>query len=304
MKLMERRYTCANGVIERTRFLVGDNTRPRRGKTAKTTERKQEGNERQAIRKAARILNCNASHERSLLIGLSYTEETLEELIAGLPEEQRDIIRRLKLREEISGRWEDAPKARQDRDGLSEEVEKALRALRDAADKKLRAWLRRLRKLIPAAKGLWVTSDTDDKTRELVRVHHHFVLFDRGEATLDEIERAWGCGSVDFRRMRGRDYTPLAVYLLRQAPHGENEKKYHTSRGLVEPKVEERIVIGCAEMRIPPRAVTLERTAYDASAASPVQYARYILPTRQGKIRKDGRAQDEVPQNARDQAEL
>ena len=45
MKIMERRYVCKNGVVEQTRYAVGDNTRPRgKRKKGNTSFRKQEAN--------------------------------------------------------------------------------------------------------------------------------------------------------------------------------------------------------------------------------------------------------------------
>ena len=84
---MERKYKCRNGVIERTRFLVSDNARPRSSKTkGNTPPRKQEANFNSALRRLARILNCNYTHESGLLITLDYDQPGLQKLcgLAGL----------------------------------------------------------------------------------------------------------------------------------------------------------------------------------------------------------------------------
>ena len=59
---MERKYISRNGVVERTRYAVGDNAVPRgKRKKGNTGFRKQEANFNGAIRQAARIMNCNFS---------------------------------------------------------------------------------------------------------------------------------------------------------------------------------------------------------------------------------------------------
>ena len=57
---MRRKYICTNGVVEVTQFVVGDKqTGGRKWHRAKSAEDKRDENARQAVRVAARILNCN-----------------------------------------------------------------------------------------------------------------------------------------------------------------------------------------------------------------------------------------------------
>lgn len=270
MKVMERRYVCSNGVIERTRFVVGDNTQIRRGRRKATSERKQEQNDKSAIRRLARALNCNIREgDGSLLISLDYSEAEMERMVGGLDDDQRAAV--ASMREPKT--W------KKKREAPDEKLLEGMAALVAAAEKKLSAWLRKLRKLM-TVRFASVTSYTDGETGELVRLHHHVVLMGCGEISLDKMVATWSFGGIDIKRVRSqRDYTPIAVYLLRQAKRTKKDGKlYRISRGLEMPMVEEREVTGSSAMRIPAQAVLFEQTAYDA-AQGPMQgqYARYVL---------------------------
>ena len=86
--------------------------------------------------------------------------------------------------------------------------------------------------------------------------------------------------SVDIRRLRGqKDYTPVAVYLLRQVRRQPDAKKYAVSRGMLLPVITEREVLGNPEIRVPAGASVLERAEYNAETV--VQYVRYV-PKKRG----------------------
>ena len=91
-KIMERTYISANGVVEKTRYAVGDRTQPRRSKKGKTSLRKEEQNFNSSLRKVARILNCNYTHENGLLLTLDYDEDGLRALMESLPQEQCAVL--------------------------------------------------------------------------------------------------------------------------------------------------------------------------------------------------------------------
>ena len=103
---MERKYISKNGVVERTRYAVGDNAQPRRGKRrGNTSFRKQEQNFNSALRRVARILNCNFDHENGMLLTLDYDESGLEKIIAGMTEEDRKRIEEMRAPVGEIGTW-------------------------------------------------------------------------------------------------------------------------------------------------------------------------------------------------------
>lgn len=293
MKLMERRYKCANGVVERTRFFVGDNTQVFRGRKRLSKERKQEQNLQSCIRKVARILNCNYTHDNGLLITLDLHEAGLDKLIAKLSAEQQEILAAFRCPVGEIGTWSAVGRQKTKRadsnaeqNAQGEVVQGALDALRMAMDHELTLWLRRIkRKHAGQIKAIMVVSDMDHETGELVRCHCHIVLAAEG-ISWDLLRKEWKLGSVDIRQLRGqRDYTPVAVYLMKQVRRQPEKKKYRITQGMELPVVEERIVTGRAEMSVPPGAYVLERSEYHADSLG--QYIRYI-PTKSGKQRRTG----------------
>ena len=123
MKIMERKYISKNGVVERTRYAVGDNAQPRRGKRrGNTSFRKQEQNFNSALRRVARILNCNFDHENGLLITMDYDENGLEKIIAGMTEEDRKQIEKMRAPVGEIGTWKSMnAKVRQGRHAMQDE---------------------------------------------------------------------------------------------------------------------------------------------------------------------------------------
>ena len=310
---MERKYISANGVVERTRYAVGDNAQPRRGKRrGNTTFRKQEQNFNSALRRLARILNCNYCHENGLLITLDYDETGLERIIGSLQEEDQETIREMRAPVGKIGTWKvkgsvcdgevpargtsrtpsptgsigsSCTRAADSRpygeegsacDGDAEAVNR----LREAADKQLTLWMRRLkRKYSGKIKAVLITSDVDHETGELVRVHHHVVLAAEG-ISWDLLRGEWKHGSVDIKQLRAQpDYTPVATYLMRQVRKQPDKKKYRVTQGMEQPKIEEREILCNTEMRAPAGANVLERSEYTAESIG--QYIRYVPKKRE-----------------------
>ena len=147
--------------------------------------------------------------------------------------------------------------------------------IRDLAEHQCKLWLRRIaRKAGGKLKYLGVSSDMDGQTGELVRAHCHVVL-DAPGVSWDALREAWHLGWIDIRQLRKqRDYTPVAVYLMRQVQRVPDKKKYFVSRGMEQPEVLERIVPYEGEIRVQPGATVLERSAYDPDNVS--QYVRYL----------------------------
>ena len=238
-KVMERKYKCRNGIIERTRFAVGENTAIRkRFRKAKTPRDKREENKKQAVRELARSFNCNLD-ETGWFVTLTYSPEQHERLFAGLDEDQ--IV--------------------------------------EASDKQGALFLRRLKRKTGLGLKFWYkSSDREvDENGELVpaRIHLHLVIMG---ATQEQIREAWGKGEIlDCQNIyeHQEDYTPLAVYILAQVRDIPNKKKYISSRNLEKPIIEDRVLEGDPndEIRLQPGAKVLDRLAY--REGSVVQYVRY-----------------------------
>ena len=284
-KTMRRKYICTNGVVEVTQYLVGDKSQAtgKRWRRAKSQEDKRDENARQAVRVAARILNCNYTPE-DYLVTLTYSDENWGALFGECGSDQSAGIAAV------------AALPRDDRvDGagtIEAVMEKARAVVRDQLDK-VRKKAKRDGVLM---KTLTVTSDLDPETGEVVRVHHHVVI--SGEA-MKLLEESWKYGLVHTEHLyRQDDYTPLAAYLLGQVRHAENRKKYSCSRNMVQPKVEEMVLESCPdnEIRVQAGAKVLDRTPYKEGCVS--QYVRY---KRKPSSRKRGghkQSGGNVPQNS------
>ena len=232
------RETISGAVTECSKFYVPEGTRPRSSRRGKSSPRKQDNNDRDAVKRLARILNCNF-RAGDALVTLTYAAET--ERAEG-EKRVKNFLRRLKRQAEKAGltfRW------------------------------------------------VLVSSEQTDEG-EQARLHHHLVLsgdllrFDGQERRWyigkQPAEEAWGLGWADVRTLRDqKDYTPVAVYLVRQARREPDAKKYRCSRNLCHPApVGERIVKPGHQPWIPRGAVVLERSEY--TQESPCQYVRYLLP--------------------------
>lgn len=273
MKIMERRYRCRNGVVERTQYAVGNNATARgKKKKGNTTFRKQEANFNGAIRKGARILNCNFSADGGYFIGLDYHQAGMRKLLGKAGVTEADYLAMVGTISEES----------------EPQVEEVMRKVHDAAEHELRLWLRRVRRSFGEVKIFGVTAEIDGDTGEVKRVHHHVCLqlterADRMEI-MAAVQKLWKHGTADVRTLREMpDYTPVAVYMLRQVIHRKDENKYIVSRGMEQPEITEREVSGGNEIRVPPGANVLERVNY--SEDSFAQYVRYI-PKKRERRRK------------------
>ena len=237
-------------VTEVSAFPVAPNVRPRRGRRrGATTTRKQDKNDRDAVKRLARVLNCNFQGG-DLLIQPTYTDAALYALADGLQEGDLEELRR-------------------------------------RAEHELVLFLRRLGREIRKAGGVlqavWLTSDMDGDTGELVRIHHHVVLKAAGlymengilwigNRRVDEI---WGRGHVDWKPLQHQDdYSQLAAYLIRQVRRRPDGKKYSCTRNLKKPiLISERIVYNARELRAPKGAKILHRGPYTPGEP---QYLRYV----------------------------
>lgn len=252
---MVRRYQ-AGRVVEQSGFWVSPNVKPRNSrKRGCTPQRKQDANGRAAVRRLARTINGNFGPGDYLLTA-KYDAKGMEKINRNAEEAKHQ----LKLFTE---------------------------RLRNAV-KKTGAEL----------KWIGITSEVDGDTGEVVRIHHHMVV--SGDAFQVEhkvmyvgsrkLDGIWKFGTVDWQPLKHQDdYTPLALYLCRQAHCGRDEKKWSCSRNLEKPNIRERIIIP-RELRVPAGATVLEKGSYDPLVGT--HYIRYLLPKREEK--KNGRRKRRV----------
>ena len=244
----------SGNVVEKTQFYVG-NRRPRADRKKGSSSRaKLDANDRAAIRILARTINCNW-HKGDLL---------------------------------ITGEFDD----------------NHLPATASAADKIHALFWRRLsrelKKLGVKIRGFWLTADKDSETGGPVRLHFHAVVAADG-ITVEwdeetgrllsarvgsrELGEIWDQGSLHVKPLRQQDdYTPLAVYLLRQAAERPDGKHWHPSRGLRKPVLESERVVPCPKvLRAPGGATVHEVGHYDEESG-----CHYIRYTRRKKTEKIG----------------
>ena len=259
---MERIYK-AGRVVEVSRFWAAEQTKPRAKKKAGSTPRKQDQNDRDAVKRLARWINANFCHG-DLWVTLTYSAEGMGRIIAA---------------------------AGNDMD-----------AVRNQANRQAMLFLRRMQRVFKASeielKYILVTSDLDGDTGEVVRVHHHIIM---PRAAFELCEQKWPFGAVDYQILRDQDdYTPLAVYLLRQVRRQPDAKKYTPSRNLKKPEVRERIATRQGPLRTPAKAKLLAASEYDMTKGS--HYIRYVIDRPVGtpveRVKK-GRAHHDKPREKR-----
>ena len=240
---MERIFQ-SGAVFEKSFFRVGANARPRKGRSKDSTPRKQDANERDCVKRAARILNCNFGHG-DILLSLKFDDKHLQ-MIKDKAEDAND--------------------------------------LRREAEHAVDLFLRRLKRQYKSEhKTFTVVSDMDGETGEYVRPHAHIVItgeeFELTDKELyingKKVKGIWKNGSVDWQPLKHQDdYTPMAEYLLRQVRRLPDAKKYKTSRNMAKPRlVSERLVYKSRPISVPKGAKIQYMSEYRPGEA---QYVRYI----------------------------
>lgn len=233
-------------VVEKSQFFVGER-KPRAPKRKGSSSlAKKDSNMNQAVRRLARILNCNF-HKGDLFVTLTYDEEHFEKL-GGLPENAdkacqlfwRRLSRTLSdIGIKIRGVWITADK-----------------------DEATGAPVRLHHHMVIGAEGFDIT--WKDRKLESCKVNGR------------DLASIWGNGSVHVEYLKSQDdYTAVANYMARQAVGGANAKKWHTSRGLDKPVVlSEKVSASPHELRAPGGADVKEIGHYDEQTGS--HYIRYI----------------------------
>lgn len=212
-------------VVEESTVFVSPNCKERRGRKKGTTSaRKQDENERDAVKRLARIINCNFAHG-DLLLGPKYDEAGLARLTAWAQEHREE----------------------------GQSLEDAVVA---AAEREGRNYIRRVERELEKAgvelRYILITSDMDGETGELVRPHHHIIV---PRVSFEAAAKKWTLGTVDYQILRDQDdYTPLAEYLLRQVRRRKADaRKWTCSRNLDKP------VVSQTWMDKPGRELTVEK---------------------------------------------
>lgn len=246
----------AGAVGEKIKYWVPGQKPSKSDRRLRSEIRKQQQNEAGAEKRMARQIHANFT-SKDYLIGLDYSEAGLSRVLAG----------------------------------LDEKGERFADESYHACHHRLRLWLKRVRRECRKAgvpfRYLAVTSDTNGKTGELVRLHHHIIV--NREALAIALGK-WTLGSTHHEHLYNVvDQTALAAYLLRQVRRLPDEKKYIPSRNLTIPQPKDRIAPGGAELAVPRGGQLLHRNEWRPGRP---QYIRYILPG-VGKLTK-GAAQTEV----------
>lgn len=242
-KWVLRTYRAGN-VIERSKvYLPNCKGQIRRHRVkGSTTASKKDRNANAAVRTLARLINCNFDH-RDIYLTLSFDDEHYPEDRAAMQKETDNFCRRLTRAMVKSGAHD--------------------------------------------IKRVIVLSDKDGKTGAAVRPHVHIVItgaswtFRDGGWYIGEkaVSNIWGRGKAYAEPLRRQDdYTPLAVYLIKQASSDDNAKKYTCSHNLVKPIITEEEVATDRQVTAPKGAVICENR-YDTIAGE--NYIRYIAPKKE-----------------------
>ncbi|NCB52269.1 MAG: hypothetical protein EOM54_10360 [Clostridia bacterium] len=207
---MIRTYRSGS-VVEESKFWVSDRIRPRGKRKAGSSPRKQDQNDREAVKRLARLINCNFRPE-DMWITLTYSD-------AGFPG--------------LSGMEINEAKAR-----AAHDLTLFLRRMKRAVEKNGGEW-----------RYITVTSDMDGETGEVVRPHHHIIM-PRAAYELCKKNWKLGTVDMQTLRHQA-DYTAIAVYLVRQVRKTPDAKKWNCSRGMNKPEITERIVSRCSPLKNP-----------------------------------------------------
>ena len=233
----------SGSVIEKTQFYVGERKPRADRKKGSSSRAKMEANRMAAVRLLGRMINCNWS-KGDLFLSLDYDADHLPKNAAGSDKAAALFWRRIS---------------------------------------------RELQKQGVKTRGLWLSADKDD-AGDPARLHVHAILSAEGTRIAwdpetgkllccmigaRDLSELWGNGGAHVVPMHEQeDYTPLAVYLLRQAVEAQDGKRWHPSRGLKKPVVEsERVIAYPRPLRSPGGAKVHEISRYDEETGT--HYIRY-----------------------------
>lgn len=218
---------------------------------------RQERRQTNGMRAICRTVNASFYRDNGYLIELTVSEKGMEKLL----DRQGEIL-------EAGSRAQ----------GGAHTAQELRTAMRDAMQKELELWLRRVRRERTKAGAelrYWaIVSQKDGKTGMPARVHCHVIV---DKDSIAECVRKWTIGSVEYKQLWDEpDHNDLVAYLIKQVDAGENEKRYTPSRNLERPQpVWERTVYTDAELILPKGCSLITR---DEIRRGMPQYIRYILP--------------------------
>ena len=246
---------------EKTKFWVSGNTQIRKGRTkGATTQRKQDVNERDGLRRFARSINCNFNKGDYLLTG-TYDQDGLLELLR-MAENPRDI-------------------------------NSIFQAAKGNLENLMKALKRKLGKVGIKPRTIHLTADINEDGSP-ARIHHHILISGEGLSILEDgtmmvadrpLRDFWRFGTLDWKAIWDRaDQTPLAEYLWRQVRRQPNGKKYSPSRNLAKPVlVKEEKHYTERELKVPKGGKLLFRAQFEPGHP---QYIRYIEEQHQNSREK------------------
>ena len=236
--------------VELSTVWVGRNAKPRRARRKGTsTVQKMDENERDAVKRLARLLNCNCRYGDLLLTPKFDTEG-----FARLEEWARENIRE-------GENWEDAVIRAAEREGrlYLERVKYELKK------RGVKCWY------------IMITSDMDGETGGLVRPHLHLVI---PRVSFEVAAQKWELGTVDYQVLKDQeDYTALAVYLCKQVRHRPDAKKWTCSRNLKRPIVSTHWAKPGEELRPDRGTVLVDRNQWEPGKPQYIRFVEKPLPS-------------------------
>ena len=244
-KLVEYRIISGRTVEVRRSWMDVGNVRKASKRRAKrvagnSSLRKTAANEREAVRRLARIINANFQ-AGDLWLQLKYDDERLPA----------------------------------DKEAAKADVKKFLR-------KVARDYKKRTGKTL---KRVLVTSDTDPRTGEKTRLHHHLVM-DR--LAWEEIVRYWTEDQMYYKLLDGRgDYTGIAKYMVENSNVQAHEQRWSCSRGMDKPVYTEPEVVEDLAIEAPKGSIVRENVrVMDSETGIETAYLRAVMPDRPTVKRK------------------
>lgn len=237
-------------VIEKSQFYVGERRPRAKRKKGSSSAKKRDSNAMSAVRRYARLMNCNFAAGAGILLTLHYDAVHLPADKTAAERELENFWRRLGYRLKKAGCELKATGITSELDGETGER------------------VRLHHHLVISREGVTVTRNEKGELCALV-----------GGVDLREV---WKLGGIDIERISEgqEDLTGIAVYFLGQVEAGEDEKRWKSTRNLKKPVIEsERVSAMSRVLRAPGGATVSEVGHYDEANGS--HYIRYIRRPRQ-----------------------
>lgn len=236
--------------VELSTVWVGANAKPRKARRkGSSSAQKLDDNEKDAVKRLARLFNCNCAYG-DLLLTPKYDGEGYARLEKWARENLRD-----------GESWEDAVVRAAEREG-SLYLDRVRRELKKQG---VECWY------------ILLTSDMDGETGELVRPHHHLVI---PRVSFEAAAKLWTLGTVDYQILKDQeDYTALAVYLCKQVRRRPDAKKWTCSRNLKRPAVSTRWAKAGEELRPERGTVLVDRNQWEPGKPQYIRFVEKPLPS-------------------------